>query len=70
MKDAPQPGQVDIPRSKLGQQLKQAADIKEQMTRLMSELEKTAMGHDTGKPGGWRREPLTWFKKHAPKIRS
>lgn len=57
---------VIIPRSKLGTELAQVGEIKQEMTRLLKELERGATGHDTGKPGGWRRDPLVWDRRHFP----
>jgi ribosomal protein S18 acetylase RimI-like enzyme len=55
---------VTIPRTELGTQLHEAAQIKREMTELLSELERTATGHLISKPGAWRHHPASWSDDH------
>ena len=57
-------GETSIPKTKLGQNLDEAAAVKIQMTELLRELEEKATGGPIKKPGLWRQDPLGWLKKN------
>jgi GNAT superfamily N-acetyltransferase len=56
---------VTIPRTPLGTQLEQAAAIKAEMTRLLSELEQTATHQTIAKPGAWRHDPTGYAQRYG-----
>ena len=57
---------IIIPRSPLGTDIAETVRLKAEMTRLLSELEAAATGHETAKPGTWRSNPIAWQKEHLP----
>jgi hypothetical protein len=61
MKKTPQ---VTIPVSQLSEQLAQTRAIKEDMLKLLGELELAAVKTDPSRIGGWRHDPLTWARKY------
>jgi hypothetical protein len=58
---------VTIPKSTLAADLAEAARIKQEMARLLSELEHHAAPQAPAHPGGWRHDPQGWAKRHNPK---
>jgi hypothetical protein len=54
---------VTIPKSELGSMLEEAAVIKRDLTKLLIQLETEVTGQTITKPGGWRHDPLGWFKR-------
>lgn len=61
---------VTIPQSELGADIAETQRLKAEMTRLLSELEAAATGHDTGKPGAWRINPIAWKNEHLQRRES
>ncbi len=59
-------GQITIPKSKLGQNLDHVAAIKDEMTKLLRELEEAAAGKKIEKVGTWRHDPLDWINRNKP----
>lgn len=51
---------VQIPRTKLGDQLAETEAIKREMTGLLRELEEQAAGRPVLRPGAWRHHPEGW----------
>jgi hypothetical protein len=54
---------VTIPKSTLAADLAEAARIKQEMTRLLEELEHQVAPQSTDAPGGWRHDPQGWAKR-------
>jgi hypothetical protein len=55
---------VRIPRTPLGHQIDEAAQIQRDMTQLLRQLEQSATGHPIKQPGTWRHHPSAWAKRH------
>jgi hypothetical protein len=58
------PQSVRIPRTPLGHQIDEAAQIQRDMTQLLRQLEQSATGHPIKQPGTWRHHPSAWAKRH------
>jgi hypothetical protein len=55
---------VTIPASELSKQLAQTRVIKDEMTKLLAELELASVKKPPSRVGGWRQDPIAWERGH------
>jgi hypothetical protein len=53
--------------SNLAEKLAEATAIKQEMARLLQDLEAKATGQPAAKPGYWRHHPAEWDRAHPAK---